>query len=229
MIDFHTHILPGIDDGSNSVLTSISMLRQECQQGVEAVVLTPHFYAGQNSLEIFLKKRYWARESLAVCLGDKSPKLYLGAEVQFFEGIGSVEGIRDLCIEGTNIMLLEMPFSHWPQRTVDEVLELNAGGRMQIVLAHIERYLDMQPAETWQLLRDNGVWTQTNTSFFSHWKTRRKAMKMLSQGEIQFIGSDCHNMTTRSPKWDQVPRAALSMLRKSEPYSSFRAVLHEML
>ena len=227
MIDFHTHILPGVDDGSKSVLTSISMLREEYRQGIEAAILTPHFYAGENSIEQFLEKRDQAWQGLEACLGDESPRVYLGAEVQFFEGICSVEEVHKLCIEGTNTLLLEMPFGHWSQRVVEEVLELNAGGSTQVVLAHIERYLEMQPAETWQYLRTNGVWMQTNISFVTNWKTRHKAMKMLSRGEIQFLGSDCHNMTTRCPKWDQVPAKALAMIQEGEIYGNFRAALYE--
>ena len=48
MIDFHTHILPGMDDGSNSIEESLAMLQAEGDAGIERVVFTPHFYASQN-------------------------------------------------------------------------------------------------------------------------------------------------------------------------------------
>ena len=58
MIDFHTHILPGMDDGSKSVEESIWLLQEEVRQGVDAVMLTPHFYAEENSPVDFLRRRY---------------------------------------------------------------------------------------------------------------------------------------------------------------------------
>lgn len=227
MVDFHTHILPGVDDGSDSVQTSMAMLREEARQGIEAVILTPHFYAGENTPERFLEKRELAWRKLAAHLDWDSPRLYLGAEVQYFEGISTVEGIHNLRIEQTNMLLLEMPFSRWSRRVLDEVLELNAQRDMQVVLAHIERYLDMQSGDICQYLQENGVWMQSNISFFNNWKTRHKAMKMLSRGQIQFLGSDSHNMGSRCPKWDQLPAKASKMLQDSEPYASFQASLYE--
>jgi len=57
MVDIHTHILPGMDDGADSVDTSIAMLREQARQGVAAVVLTPHFYRERESMEHFLARR----------------------------------------------------------------------------------------------------------------------------------------------------------------------------
>ena len=57
MTDLHTHILPGMDDGAVSVETSLEMLRMERDQGVDAVVLTPHFYRDRERPEQFLARR----------------------------------------------------------------------------------------------------------------------------------------------------------------------------
>lgn len=57
MIDFHCHILPKMDDGSDSINTSLAMLREEHTQGVNRVVLTPHFYCEEESIEAFLQRR----------------------------------------------------------------------------------------------------------------------------------------------------------------------------
>ena len=64
MLDFHTHLLPGIDDGSQSVDESIQMLECMQMQGVEQVVATPHFYANHESVEDFLARRNAALQSL---------------------------------------------------------------------------------------------------------------------------------------------------------------------
>ena len=64
MIDFHTHILPGIDDGSRNSEESIQMLNLEQEQGITKIVFTPHFYANRNSVERFLKRREASYERL---------------------------------------------------------------------------------------------------------------------------------------------------------------------
>ncbi len=199
MIDFHTHILPEMDDGSKSVAESLAMLREESRQGVQAIALTPHFYADENSPQQFLKRREAAWEKLKPNLEEGMPRLYLGAEVQYFEGIGQVNGICDLCIEGTQLFLLEMPFRQWSDRMLSNVLELKEQENIQVVLAHIERYLPWQPKGIWQELIRCGIRMQVNASFFNNWKTRRKAMRMLDRGEIHILGSDCHNMANRPP------------------------------
>lgn len=220
MIDFHTHILPDIDDGSRSVSESVEMLREEMRQGVDTVFLTPHYYAEENTPVSFLKKRYSAWRKLEPHFWRKLPDIRLGAEVQYFEGICAVEDIQHLKIVGTDYLLLEMPFQHWSDRMVGDVLELNDRRGMQIVLAHIERYMAKQKPETWEMLRKSGVLMQSNVSFFANWKTRRNAMSMLKEGEIHFLGSDCHNMQTRCPNWVQLPKQAVAFYKTSAEYQT---------
>lgn len=218
MLDFHTHILPGVDDGSRSVSMSMDMLRLEKEQGVDTVILTPHFYAEQNSPAHFLERRRKAWEMLFSNLEEDTPQILLGAEVQYFEGIAYAEGIENLCIENTNVLLLEMPFSHWDTRTVQTVLDLSDGG-FQIVLAHIERYMSDQPSGVWKRFRDHGILMQGNTSLFKGFFERRKAMSMLRKGELHFLGTDCHNMSSRSPDWQKVPGEAIQIMdRNMEEY-----------
>lgn len=225
MIDFHTHILPCMDDGSQSIPESVSMLRAEARQGIETVVLTSHFYAHENSPAQFLQRRQRMYHHLLPYLWKELPKLCLGAEVQYFEGICTVEDIRHLRIQETEYLLLEMPFSHWSERMVEDVLELNDRADTTVVLAHIERYMAMQSKNVWSRLRDCGIVMQSNVSFFSNWQTRHKAMSMLSNGQIHLLGSDCHNMKTRRPNWDQLPEKALNLVSQSVAYAAIQAAL----
>lgn len=223
MIDFHTHILPCVDDGSQSVSESISMLREEARQGVEAVVLSPHFYAHENSPEAFLERRQQALCRLKPYACPELPKMYLGAEVQYFEGICAVEAVSDLRIQGTDYLLVEMPFTRWTKHVVEDIIKLNNCPDTTVVLAHIERYMKMQPKEVWSYLRNCGILMQSNVSFFGNWKTRHKAMSMLSRGEIHLLGSDCHNVETRRPNWDLLPEKARTLAQKSDAYRPFYA------
>lgn len=218
MIDFHTHILPGIDDGSRSVEESIQLLQEESRQGVDTVFLTPHFYAERRSPVEFLKKRYSAWKSLSTYITPDLPNIRLGAEVQYFEGISTVEDIRHLRIAGTDLLLLEMPFCRWTERMVETVSELTDLWDVRVVLAHIERYLPMQSPELWAKLRSRGIFMQSNVSFFQNWQTRRQAMRMLSEGGIQFVGSDCHNLDTRRPNWEKFPSGARHKLMAVPQY-----------
>lgn len=228
MIDLHTHILPCVDDGSDSIKTSLSMLREEARQGVTTVVMTPHFYASENSPQTFLERRRRAWRQLSPYLWPELPEVRLGAEVQYFEGICTVEDIRHLRIEGSNILLLEMPFCHWPDRVVEDVLELNQWDGIQIVLAHIERYMAMQRKDIWKYLRERGILMQSNVSFFESWKTRHKAMTMLANGEIHFLGTDCHNMKARRPNWDALPEKARALAEQGDAYKALQKELQSI-
>ena len=87
IIDFHSHILPNIDDGSDSVETSLLMIDAMLNQGVDTVVATPHFYAHKDRIETFLQKRQNAFEALKKSLPNVSLNIVVGAEVAYFSGI----------------------------------------------------------------------------------------------------------------------------------------------
>ncbi len=207
IIDFHTHILPAMDDGSRSVEESLAILQEEARQGVVAAILTPHFYAQQNSPEEFLARRAQAWQALLPHTGGL-PTLFLGAEVHYFEGIAAVQGLERLCIEKTDLLLVEMPMCRWSSRMVDELVALNSRKDICVVLAHIERYLSMQSPQTIQRLLSIGILFQANVSFFGDWQTRRKAIAMAQRGQIHLLGSDCHSMGTRRPNWNKLPEQA---------------------
>lgn len=201
MLDVHTHILPGIDDGSRSVEQSMSMLLAQKASGVDTVMLTPHFLAGRDSPAEFLRKRNDAEAQLRAAIrGDaRMPALYTGAEVAFFEGLVNVEDLQPLCIGGGPVMLIEMPFSPWTQRMLSDLKRLQQMRGIQPILAHIERYRKFQPRGLWQELSDNGVWLQCNTSFFLRWQTGRLARSMLKQQLVNFVASDSHDLEHRPP------------------------------
>ncbi len=206
MLDIHTHILPGMDDGSKSVECSISLLREEAAQGVGEVVLTPHFYADQNSVAQFLERREKAWSCLLPRITEGMPRLRLGAEVQYFEGICGADGLEQLKIQGSGILLLEMPFCKWTERMIRDVLELNSRYGMQVLLAHVERYLSFQDKKTMARLVEAGVLCQSNLSFFNRWQTRHRAISMLNRDMIHVLGSDCHSLEHRAPGWDALPK-----------------------
>lgn len=199
MVDIHSHVLPGMDDGSKSVEESIQMLKVTVQQGIRQIAATPHFYPADNSPEQFLDRRAKAEKRLRDAWQPWFPELRIGAEVYYFEGMSHAEALDDLRIEGTELLLLEMPFAPWSERMVREIEEIQARSGITVLMAHIERYFRFQKSQVWEELMQTGVRMQCNAEFFLHWKTRRKALRMLKAGKIHFLGSDCHNMRSRQP------------------------------
>ena len=199
MIDIHTHILPGMDDGSVSLEESLAMAKESARQGVRLLAATPHFYATQEDPNSFLRRREKSLALLESAWQDSFPTLLVGAEVRYFDGISRVEKIAHLTLDHTRILLLEMPFTSWSRRMVEEVVELQRSRGLQVLLAHVERYLKDQDGQVWETFRQNGVWMQCNANFFLRWQTKRKAQALFKKGEIQMLGSDTHNMTTRPP------------------------------
>lgn len=204
--DFHSHILPGIDDGSRSVEESLGMLRMEARQGVGRIVATPHFYPHQNSPAEFLERRAESACVLQEALAQEPPlpQIHLGAEVYFFQGISDCEQLRELTIDKNSYILIEMPMPPWTDRMYRELQDIHYKQGLNPIVAHVDRYI--RPFKTYDIpsrLAQLPVLVQANASFFRDRFTRSMAMRMLRQGLIHLLGSDCHNLTTRVPNLDQ--------------------------
>ena len=210
MTDFHTHLLPKIDDGSKSLEETVKMLSKSAESGVTRVIATPHFNANRWSVEDFVKTRARVYKAVEEVLTPEMPEIRLGAEVRYYEGISRLEDLRNLCIEGTNLLLLEMPVDKWSVFAKKELSELSCRGDLRLVLAHIDRYLGYQSIETFAELSGQGVLMQLNSEAFTSFFMRGKALKMLASGMVQFIGTDCHDLGRRSPNMDK----ALAVIEK---------------
>lgn len=200
--DFHSHILPGIDDGSASVEESIALLTMEAEQGVRRVVATPHFYAGYDSPERFLENRDRAESLLRVEMARHGglPELLIGAEVYFFRGMSESDLLPQLTIRGKSCILIEMPPAPWQTDHFWELERIWERRGIVPIIAHVDRYIG--PFRTWgipQRLAQLPVMVQANGAFFLERGTSAMAMRMLKADQIQLLGSDCHNMTVRKP------------------------------
>ena len=198
--DFHSHILPGIDDGSQSLEMSMTMLKQMADQGIPRVVATPHFYANQDTPENFLARRAEAenllRQEMARC--EKLPEVVVGAEVYYFAGMSRAEALHDLTIGGTDYILVEMPFCTWTDAMVRELEKIRQYQGLEPVIAHVDRYISpLHQRKMPEILNDKGFLLQANSSFFQ--ERSSYAMKLFKQGYIHLLGSDCHNLTSRAP------------------------------
>ena len=203
MIDFHTHILPGIDDGSKDIEMTEKMLEAEAEQGVRAVYATPHFYAHRRNVAQFLEKREHSLDKVRELLARRPdlPSIVAGAEVYYFRGMGRAEQLPKLCVEGTRVLLLEMPFEQWTGEVLRDVTQIIRQQQLQVILAHVERYYDLQRDKgVWEAVMDLPVMIQMNAgSFLKFGLGRRWCMKLLTSDERTIIGTDCHNLTSRPP------------------------------
>lgn len=198
MTDTHTHILPGMDDGAANLAESLRLLRRCRAQGVKTVVLTSHFYPDRESADSFLERRAQAFAQLQAAVTPDLPRLVLGAEVGWCAGLERMDRLEELTMGQTNYLLLELPYMSWTEEQLNGVWSLVEGGRVVPVLAHVDRYLHMQRRGQYEALADMHIPMQLSAVIFRKLLKRRKALKLLSQGQWM-IGSDCHNLSDRPP------------------------------
>lgn len=200
-IDVHTHILPQIDDGSDSVETSVKMLQLMARYGVEAVCATPHFYREKMDVETFLTRREMSWQTLQQTIDPLPVSVVLGAEVAYYSGISEEKDLQRLCVEGTNTLLLELPYSQWNSFQIDEVMSLAWDCGFDVVLVHPER-LATGENKKW-LSRLYSLPMQVNAGNLCRWRMRRSALEILENTAKPLLGSDCHNLTSRAPNlWE---------------------------
>lgn len=202
LVDFHSHILPGVDDGSASIEESLKMLRMEAEQGVTQMVATPHFYPRYDDPEQFLQRRNAAFEALAEqTRGRKDlPSITLGAEVYYFRGISDSQILSQLTVGSSKCVLLELPPAPWPDSVYEELEQIRQKQGLMPIIAHIDRYI--RPLQTYQIprrLAQLPVLVQANAAFFLEKMTQSMALRMLRNGQIHLLGTDCHGSETRRP------------------------------
>ena len=200
-VDFHTHIIPKIDDGARNLDEGLHMLASAYESGAESVVLTPH-YLGQESIADFCNLRNQKIAELKQAMkkdGGRFPAVFSGAEVYLNSALSENDDVRMLCIEGTDTILLELPYTSWSKWHIQEVYHLIARQNLTPIIAHIERYLrSPKYLENLDRLISIGAKFQVNASSFLTFSGRRVISALAKQGLISAIASDCHNETTRS-------------------------------
>lgn len=205
IIDFHSHVLPKIDDGSRSTQMSLDMLRQMKDSGTDIVIATPHYSGNHETVSHFVQRRDAAWRHLAKQLDlDECPIVLLGAEISFYSRLPeeSRENLDALCIDGTNTLLLEMPFTRWTRLEVEALSHLCYNMNYRIILAHIERFLKSQNPDILEQIMRLPIYTQINAGILLSRFRRRRWLKILQCKRVPLLGSDCHNLEERPPNLD---------------------------
>ena len=203
MIDLHTHILPGVDDGASDVSVSLALLRTLKEEGVDKVVFTPHFYWQENTVSRFLENRKKAYSALCEAGIPEGMEIRLGAEAQFGEIEVSPESLRPFAFDSGNYILIELPFEEeWHASLFKRIENLIYLGNLKPIVAHVERYPAARkvPAKIARLA-DMGCLIQVNCSSILRAREGGLVNALLSHDQIHCLGSDCHNMTTRRPHY----------------------------
>lgn len=205
MIDLHTHILCGMDDGAQNSKVSLHMLRQQQEQGVDTVVLTPHFYRHRESLHGFLLRRDEAMKRLQRRLEELSeeereslPRMILGAEVAWVPNLSDCRNLDKLCPNNSGYLLLELPYSKWDSRLVDQVYDLMTTTGLTPVLAHLDRFRKLQSPSQMQEILSLDVPVQISSETFLKLTSRSYGIKAL-QNYAHVVASDCHDPVKRPP------------------------------
>ena len=205
MIDFHTHILPGIDDGARNSEASAQMLAREIEQGVECVVFTPHYYGKHRSPEQFLQRRDAAFAKIKDAL-PSNLQTRLGAEI-LFTGLNMApnEELCTLAIEGTKYVLFEFPMAEkWQDNFWESLSDFIQETDYTPIIAHVERYMETQKNPIlFNRLVEMGCLLQVNTTSFIEKRSQSLAFALLKHGLVHCLGSDSHDMQTRACDYAQ--------------------------
>lgn len=198
MIDFHSHILPAVDDGAKDIPTAIEMLKRAARDGIDTVVSTSHAYIGDESdIDEFLERRNSAYDRLQKAMaadGGDFPQIRLGAELHLKPHIGRYESVSRLRVQGTDYILLEMPHSGWNQELYESIYNIKLLG-LKPIMAHIERYMRYQ--KEFYHLKSLDVLFQVNADSFIHRPMRKVLLELFYDSYAHILGSDMHNLDER--------------------------------
>lgn len=195
--DMHSHLIPGIDDGSQSMDETIAMLAKFESLGYSKVITTPHIMSDSypNTPEIILAGLEKVRGEMHQ-LGMKI-QLEAAAEYYFDETLIPLIKNKELLTFGDNYVLIEFGF-HTPPQYVDQVFfDLKTMG-YRVVVAHFERYMyylgKIDQAIEW---REKGINIQLNLNSLSGNygpAIKKQAEALIDAQAIDFVGTDCHRI-----------------------------------
>lgn len=202
-MDFHSHILPGLDDGSRDMEMTCEMIKRAYEQGVRTLMATPHSYPGgrQPQGDAVLKLAEQVQQEMA----GKYPDLRIlpGNEILYRESIvQELENGQVLSMNQGRYVLVEFYPSESYKRIYYGLKELVENGYFPVV-AHVERVdvLFRDPDKIKELVKA-GCYMQSNCEAYmgGFWDRRsKKMMKLLENGWIHFLGSDAHDLQERAP------------------------------
>lgn len=202
VIDIHSHILPGIDDGAKSMDEAIQMLNIAVQEGIEAMVATPHYEVGMKNG--YSKKCLNVYDKLQECIKTKKLpiELYLGNEIYYSESILELLQNGEIhTINGTPYVLVEFPI-HIGQQSMERALNNLFYAGYWPIIAHAERYSVLRDVNKVSNLVRNGACIQVNVSAIlgqDGWTTKHFCKRLMKKRLIHIVSTDAHRARKRKP------------------------------
>lgn len=226
--DIHTHILPGIDDGSRDIEETREMFRQELEQGVYHIIATPHFKAGDSQMSG--ERLLSALEESRAAAKSVHPKMTVIPGNEILNAKGTVEALKNgeaMTVAGTRYILVEFLPSDRYTAIYHALHDYIMEGYIPIV-AHVERYDSViESRKNMEELIELGAYFQMNARSIMGGFLNRSAAnnrRLVESGLIHFIGSDCHGKDRRKPVMEEAFSYLSVPFRHSE---GFYKLVHE--
>ncbi len=215
--DFHTHILPAMDDGAKDVETSLGMLNALKTQGIDTVLLTPHYFAHHETPATFLQRREASLAALQAA-GEIPLETVLGAEVHVMRELADVQGIENLRLGNSAYIMLEMPYLPLADWMIEAIENLYYTHGCKPMLAHLSRYAAYYNDKDFDaLLSLQDVVVQVNNDDLKHRYIRKLVKAWIKRGVPVVFGSDCHSLTHRRPNFDTIVAYTSKIRRGTSP------------
>ncbi len=205
--DMHCHLLPGVDDGPETLEESLQVLELAQTQGVKKIIVTPHFHPGR-----YMVYAATAQEQLEILRRECSERgidiaLYPGQECYYYTGlVEELDKGNVLSLANSRFVLVEFePNCPYSQMKFG-IRQLQSGGYIPI-LAHFERYECLSSQENLMAVKNRGVFLQMNISTLLRKDSLLHRMpwkNMVRQGAVDFLASDCHGMHLRPLQVDNL-------------------------
>lgn len=199
IIDIHSHILPGIDDGAADWEESKCMLSLAYEQGIGTIIATPHFSRRQELAYLREQAGRLSEEAKKI---DPGFQVYLGQEIQYFESVVEyLKSGRALTLADSRYVLVEfMPDVSWPN-LYQWARKIRMAGYWPVI-AHVERYQALRKETRMQDLAGAGCYLQMNYRsldgpFIN--ADARWCRRQIQEGQVDFLATDMHRSKIRSP------------------------------
>ena len=214
MIDFHSHVLPNIDDGSKSVEETFNLIKEAKSAGFDKIISTSHYMEGYYEVESNEREVWIGGINKKLEEMDVDIRLYLGNEIYITDNIiNLLEEGKASTINNTNYVLFEMPFDTKPLNLYSIIYEM-LKYKLVPILAHPERYAYVQkdPEIIYDLIQKGTLMQSNYGSIIGQYGRKAHVIvkKMLQKNMIHFLGSDVHKQNTVYKKMPKI----LNELRK---------------
>ncbi|WP_066716483.1 CpsB/CapC family capsule biosynthesis tyrosine phosphatase [Clostridium sp. Marseille-P299] len=190
-IDFHAHILPGVDHGCDDVSMAIMQLKMAMDVGIDHIIATSHYYPHLETLDSFLNRREEGYLKLLEHKDGLPIQIDLGAEVLLFPGLEKHPRLEELCIRNTNCLLIELPFAYWDLELLKTLKALKEKRYFNIVIAHVDRY----SLEIIKQIQDLNLNMQINTNAVCTFIKYKRLKDLVASENIVALGSDVHGLS----------------------------------